>query len=284
MQLTRDRFEAQIAPELDVQQAELTLSSTEATLPPLRRGLANAVHRLGVLMGEHPQALYELLGEAAPIPSAPEEIAVGIPADLLRQRPDIRRAERDLAAQTARIGVATADLYPAFSIFGSIGLTATSDLFQSSNQGWSLGPQFRWNLFDGGRVRNLINVEDARTEQAYFAYEETVLFALEDVENALAAYVEEQRRVVYLERSVTAAERSVELVKTLYRTGLTDFQNVRDSERSLAVQQDLLAESQGLVVQALVLLYRALGGGWDPDPPKLHVEIRDQQENGEPIR
>jgi len=282
LQLTEDRRRAELAPVLDVRQAELTLSETEAFLPLLRQGLMQSIHRVAVLLGEYPGALYDQLLAPAPIPGVPTAVSTGLPADLVRQRPDIRRAERELAAQTAQIGVATADLYPRFSLSGSFAFEGTSDLLDAGNLVWSWGPAFQWNLFDGGRVRNRIHVEEARTEQVLRRYEQTVLRALEEVENAVVAYREEQVRRDALERSVTAAAESVELVNTLYRTGLTDFQNVRDMEASLTLQQDAFAESQGRVVKNLIELYRALGGGWEPDPDELVREIEDQK-NGEPV-
>lgn len=283
LSLTKDRLEAKIAPELDVRQAELNLASTESLIPYLRQRLARAVHRLGVLLGEHPNALYEVLAAPAAIPRPPEQVSLGIPAEMVRQRPDLRRAERSLAAQTARIGVATAQLYPQFSLTGFFAYEGSNDLFDSGNRAWSFGPSLRWNLFDGGRVRNAIRVEDARTDAALVTYEQAVLRALEEVENGLVSYVEEGKRRADLARSVSAAERSVELVKTLYRAGLTNFQNVLDTERSLFNQQDALAESEGFVVKNLIHLYRALGGGWNPDPnPDPDAETHDKLRRGKP--
>lgn len=283
LQLTRDRFDAEIAAELDVRQAELNLATTESFVPQLREALARTVHRLGVLLGEYPGSLYETLGEPAPIPESPESVAVGVPIEVVRQRPDVRRTERELAAQTARVGVTTADLYPRFSLIGSFAFAGTSNLFDASNRTWDRGTFMRWNLFDGGRVRNRIRFEEFATEEALLRYEQTLLRALEEVESAIVAYCEETVRSEALARSVAAAERSVELVNSLYRTGLTDFQNVLDTERSLFQQQDVLAESQGKVVQNLVTLYRALGGGWQPDPAELADEVEDAKASGEPI-
>jgi NodT family efflux transporter outer membrane factor (OMF) lipoprotein len=281
VRLTRARFDAGISPELDVRQAELNLATTSASIPVLEAGLARSMHRLAVLLGEHPGALHDDLVDPRPIPDPPVEVAVGIPADLARQRPDIRRAERELASQTALVGVATADLYPRFSLTGTFGFEAYSSLFRAGNQAWSLGIPLFWNLFDGGRVRNRIRAEDARTQQALVAYERTVLLALEEVENSMVSYLRERVRRQELAKAVEAARKSVELVKTLYTTGLTDFQNVLDSERSLAVRQDELAASEGEVVRNLVSLYRALGGGWQPDPEVLRQEIEDAG-GGEP--
>ncbi|MGD9250116.1 MAG: efflux transporter outer membrane subunit [Desulfobacterales bacterium] len=283
--ITKARFKAEISPELDVRQAELNLSRTESVIPALRQQAATAIHRLGVLIGEFPDELYAELTSQVPIPQPPPEVLMGVPADIMRQRPDIRAAERRLAAQTERIGIATADLYPNFSLLGDFGfvMAGTSDLFDGSRRAWSWGPTFRWNLFDGGRVRNRINAEDARTEQALARYENTILQALEDVENAAVAYTEEIQRREFLRQSVVAAQKSVELVNVLYKSGLTDFQNVLDMERSLAEQEDLYVESVGFVTQNLIAIYRALGGGWDPDPPQLEVEVQDAAMKGEPI-
>lgn len=276
LKLTKDRLAAELVPKLDVRQAELNVASTESTIPILKTLLTQAINRLGVLLGEHPEALHEELGKAAPIPKPPANIAVGLPANLLRQRPDIRRAERELAAQTARIGVATADLYPRFSLSGFFAWEAAQfeRTFNADNMTFGVGPSFRWNLFDGGRVRSRIAVEDALTEQALHRYEQTVLLALEDVENAMVAYAQERDRRGALARSVAAAQESVKLVETLYRNGLTDFQNVLDMQRALFRQQDLLAESEGSVTRNLIRLYKALGGGWAPrtQPPPTAEE------------
>ena len=283
VQLTEDRLRAEIAPELDVRQAELNLSRSESFLPRLREAEARTIHRIGVLMGDHPGAMDEQLSSPAEVPTPPGSVAVGLPVDLVRQRPDIRRAERELAAQTARIGVSTAELYPRFSLSGSFAFDGTSNIFDASNQAWNIGAFVRWNIFDGGRVRNRIAFEEQATEEALARWEQTVLRALEEVENAIVAYREERVRRDALDRSVIAAQKSVELVRTLYKTGLTDFQNLLDMERSLLEQEDALAESNGRVVQNLVDLYRALGGGWQPPPEALEVELQDQVTNGEPI-
>jgi NodT family efflux transporter outer membrane factor (OMF) lipoprotein len=273
LQLTQDRFDAGIAPQLDVRQAELNLAVTESVIPDLESRLIQAINRLSVLLGEQPGQLQAELLEPGEIPDPPGDVLVSIPANLLRQRPDIRGAERRLASQTARIGVAQADLYPRFDLFGTIGLEAfdTGDYFDAGNKAWSLGSSLFWNIFDGGRIRSNIRVEEARTEQAFQVYEQTVLLALEDVEDAMVAYVREQEREEALGQAVTAAEQSVELVDTLYRTGLTDFQNVLDMQRSLATQQDNLAQSEGNVVTNVIRVYRALGGGWSIEAEETAV-------------
>ncbi|MFV1974484.1 MAG: efflux transporter outer membrane subunit [Candidatus Scalindua sp.] len=265
LKLTEDRFNAGLAPDLDVQQAILNLSKSESILPNLEMRLVQTINRLGVLLGEHPSALHNELEKLASIPKPSEQIMFGLPIELLRQRPDIRQAERELAARTAKIGVAKADLYPSFSLIGRLefGANDFSDLFNySDSKMYSFGPSFTWNIFDGGRVRNRIRAEQARTEQALNNYQQTVLDALEDVENSMVAYTQEGIRRDALDRSVDAARKSTALVRTLYITGLTDFQNVQEMERFQLEQEDLFAESEGKVIQNLISIYRSLGGGW----------------------
>jgi NodT family efflux transporter outer membrane factor (OMF) lipoprotein len=271
LELTRDRFDAGLVSGLDVAQAESNLANTRSLIPVLETALELSLNRLAVLLGTTPGALDQELGEPQPIPSQPAEITAGLPADLLRQRPDIRSAERRLAAQTARIGVATADLYPQFSLSGFLGLQATDagDLFSSDSVNWSIGLPIRWRLFSGGAVRSQIAAEEARTEQLLVTYERAVLVGLEEVENALVGYSNEVERRDRLAESVDATERSLDLVLTQYRAGLTDFQNVLDTQRTLLLRQDDLAASEGEVIKSLVALYRALGGGWNPETAQL---------------
>jgi outer membrane protein, multidrug efflux system len=271
VQLTQTRFKFGLATDLDVAQAQQVLATSESELPSLRKGITEAINTLAVLLGRPPGALTETLSAPAPIPMLPDQVAVGVPADLLRRRPDVRRVERELAAQTARIGVATADLYPQFTLSGSFGWAAlaSGDVFLKGSREWDLFPGVRWNVFDAGRIRNQIKVEDARTEQALLGYEQTILVALKEVENALNAYAEERLRVQSLEDAVTAAQRALYLATALYKEGLVDFQNVLDAQRSLFVLENLLAEGRGATAADLVDLYRALGGGWEevPSPP-----------------
>ncbi|MHC5139417.1 MAG: efflux transporter outer membrane subunit [Planctomycetota bacterium] len=277
LKLTQDRREAGLVPQLDVEQAKLVLASTEAVIPSLRQREAEAIHRLGVLLGQPPAALYDELSTAADVPDVPEQVAASLPAELLRQRPDIRRAERILAAQTAEIGVATAGLYPTFSLSGTFALEAQqiNDVGDWNSRTWGFGPSMRWNLFDGDRIRNNIKVQEARAEQAMIDYERTVLLALEDVENAMVSFEREKERFADLHRSVVAAQESVKLVGTLYENGLTDFQNVLDMQRSLTGQQDLMASSEGAVANNLVRIYSSLGGGWSEES----IEEEDQNKD-----
>ena len=267
LKLTTDRFDSGLVSALDVAQAESNLANTRSLIPSLEQQLALALNRLAVLLAMNPGALDDELSIDVPIPVEPDAVTTNLPVDLLRQRPDIRTAERRLAAQTARIGVATAELYPKFSLSGFLGLQATSagDLFSSDSVNWSVGLPVRWNLFAGGAIRSQIDAEKARTEQLLINYERAVLFALEEVEDAMVSYDKEVARRAHLTNSVDATQRSLDLVLTQYRAGLTDFQNVLDTERSLLVRQDDLAASEGLVIKNLVDLYRALGGGWDPE-------------------
>lgn len=265
--LTQSRLKHGLATALDVAQAEQVLASSEAAVPPLRIELARSINTIALLLGKPPGTFYELLGEEKPVPVPPLQIAVGVPADLMRQRPDIRRAERQLAAQTARIGIATADLYPSFSLTGSLGVESLNigALFNPLSRIFSIGPQFRWNVFDRGRIRNQIKVEDARTEQALIIYERTVLDAINEVENAMTAFIEQRIQFEAQFRSLQAARRSLDLSTELYKQGLLNFQSVLDSQRAVFEYENLAAEAQGKAAINIVRLYKALGGGWDPD-------------------
>jgi multidrug efflux system outer membrane protein len=266
--ITRWRFEAGLTSQLDVEQARANMENTRSQIPSLRTGLAQAMNRISILLGESPGALDAELSGQGPVPAAPLEVAVGVPAEALRQRPDVRRAERQLAAQTARVGVATAELYPRFTLSGSIGLEALSfgGLFSTRNRTYGIGSGFTWNVFHAGAVRQNIEVQDALQEQALTRYESAVLSALEEVENALAAYAGEQVRRQSLAESSEAARRAADLAGEQYSAGLIDFQVVLDAQRSLLNSQDQLATSEAEIASDLIRLYKALGGGWTPLP------------------
>jgi NodT family efflux transporter outer membrane factor (OMF) lipoprotein len=278
LQLTKDRFDSGLVSALDVAQAESNLANTYSLIPVIERNLNEGLNRLAVLLGQNPGELHAELDQEVSIPHEPEAVAMGLPTELLRQRPDVRRAERLLASQTANIGVATADLYPTFSLTGFLGLEALNagDLGSSDSVTWNIGLPIRWNIFAGGRIRSRIRAEEARTNQALANYEQTVLNALEESENAMVAYVKEVERRERLEQAVDATQRSLDLVLTQYTAGLTDFQNVLDTQRTLLLREDDLAQAEGLVVGNLVRLYRALGGGWDPDTAQPPV-VPDEQ-------
>ncbi len=265
--LTQSRFDAEITSELDVRQAQTNLATTESELPLLEAGLSLAIYRLGVLLGREPAALYDELSVEEPIPHAATGTFVGIPADIIRRRPDIRAAERRLAAQTARIGVAAAELYPRFTLSGTFAFQATdfNHALDGRSTSYGFGPAVRWNIFDGLRNLNRIAAQEAVAHQAYVAYEQTLLLALENVEVSMVAYKREQDRYDALVRAVDAARRTVELAQVRYGDGVTDFQNVLDAQRSLVALENALAQSRGQVAVNLVALYKALGGGWRPD-------------------
>ena len=286
LQLTQDRFDAGLTSLRDVTQAESNLANTESTIPALEALLEASINRLAVLLGKAPGEVDYLLQEVGEIPKPDDAITMGIPADIIRRRPDIRAAERQLAAQTARIGVATADLYPTFTLAGVIGLQSTSsgNLFDSESGTWSILPGIRWPWFTGGRIQNQIRAEKARTQQTADIYQQTVLLALEEVETALVTWQREKVRRDRLMEAVDATERTVALVNTQYLSGLTDFQTYLDTQRSLLEQQDNLATSEGRVVQSLIALNRALGGGWKmPDPESTPKELAVEIVAGEDI-
>ena len=269
LKLTQDRRKAELTGELDVRQAELNLATTHALIPQLEAQRDQALNGLCALCGRLPGTLGHLLAQTSSVPVVATVPAL-LPADLLRQRPDVRAAERRLAAQTARVGVAMGDLYPLFTLNGSLAWQSSESghLFDPQARAYGFGPSFRWTLLDGQRVRNSIRAEEALAREALANYEQSVRDALRESEDALAAYAGELRRLESLRAAVTAAQQSVKLADTLYRTGLTDFQNVLDMQRALLQQQDAQAASEGAASQNLVAVYRAFGGGW-PEPAEL---------------
>ena len=262
--LTQLRYQAGLSDDLAVEQAHTNLANTRSQIPSLHSGLEAAKNRLAVLVGEAPGILETELAENKPIPVPPLAIAMGVPAEALRQRPDVRQAERQLAGQTARIGVATADLYPKFSLSGSIGIEASSlgNLSSDYTRTLSFGPRITWKIFDAGAVRRNIEAQSAIRDQSLYQYESKILSALEEVENALTNYVNEQFRQQSLLEANQAAAAAADLSQKKYEAGLVDFQVVLDSQRSLLTAQNQLAQSQGTIVKNLINLYKALGGGW----------------------
>lgn len=262
--IARWRHEAGLTTQLDADQATLSVEQARAAIPTLQTSLEQAKHRLAVLLGQPPAALKQLLAAPAAIPVPPLSTAVGVPADVLRQRPDVRAAERRLAAQTAQIGVAEAAKYPSFSLLGSIGLESLDlgDLY-SSAAGTAMGAtKATWTLFDYGRIRKNVEIQTALQEEARSRYESVVLGALEEAENALVAYVNQHLRRRSLVLAAQAAESALALARDQYTSGLVDFQSVLDTQQSLLVVQEQLATSDGEVTSNLVRLYKALGGGW----------------------
>ena len=277
LELTRSRTANGISSELDLSRALSIYAASEAAVPPLRVGLSREVNTLGVLIGKNPTALQKELAEPKPIPVPPTHVTVGVPADLLRQRPDIRAAERRLAAQTARVGIATADLYPTFGINGSLGFSdfAGGNLLDAGSRAFSLGPSMQWTLFDGGRTRSAIKIADAGVEQALLLYERTVLSALQEVETAMTTFTQEGSRVGALERAASSSREALRLSTGLYEKGLIDYEQLLDVQRSLLSQEIEVSAARGQAATSLVMLYRALGGGWDP------AELDQQEQEDE---
>lgn len=263
LELATARFKGGQTSELDVNQAQSDLSSTEALMPQLRIQLRNANNRLCVLLGAPPEDLKQRLA-SGPIPNAPSDVAVGIPAELLRRRPDVRRAERQAAAQCAVIGIAEADFYPQFLIDGSMGWASQdfNNLLAGRSFTGSVGPEFRWQILNYGRILNNVRVQDARFRELVLAYQQTVLRANEEVENGLVRFLESQTEVQSLATSVKAAKKSVEEALAQYQGGLTDFNRVAVLQERLVQRQEELAQAQGEIALGLIDIYRSLGGGW----------------------
>lgn len=273
--ISEARFRAGAVTELDVQQAKALLRDTQALIPELEIARRRAENALSVLLGMAPRDLREILGGAGTIPAAPTEVAVGIPAELLRRRPDIRRAELAAAAQSARIGIAKADLYPRFTLAGFIGFETSdaggvvsnnaslTDLFDADSFTGFIGPSVRWPILNYGRLTNNVRVQDARFQQLVVDYQDTVLRAYQEVEDGLVGFLRAQDQAAFLSGSVAASKRSVDLALLQYREGIVDFIRVLDTQRFLVTQQDRLAASRSTIAGNLIATYKALGGGWE---------------------
>ena len=263
VEITEGRLEAELVPKIDVTAATTNLEVSRGLIPVLRTQLAFAKNRLATLTGGFPGSVERLLAKDRGIPSPKKGFSAGLPADLLRSRPDIRRAERRLASQTALIGVAEADLYPRFTLFGTFSLQSVraSDFFESQSRAYAFGPAFRWQIFTAGRIRSNIQIQEARTEQALANYERAVLLGVEEVETSMAAIANGWDLVATLDRGVASAQETVDLVKDNYTEGLIDFQRVLDAERVKFTTQDSAAVARGGIAKSYIALYKALGGG-----------------------
>ena len=250
--------------ELAVAQARYNLESLRAKVPDLNAQIEAAMNRLAVLVGQPAGSLHETLSSVKPIPEVSVEMAVGVPANIIRQRPDIRSAERSLAAQTARTGEAVSEKYPRFTLTGSIGIEALSleNLFSSPTRIWSFGPSLSWPIFNAGAVGSNIKIYEERQEQALIQYKSVVLSAVEEVENALADYAKDHEKLGFLQAAADAAQSAAQLAEYQYTTGITDFSDVLDAQRSLLSFEDQLAEIYGTLLSDFIRLYKALGGGW----------------------
>jgi NodT family efflux transporter outer membrane factor (OMF) lipoprotein len=263
LQIVEARFKAGTTTKLDVAQARSTLEQTEAQIPELEISLRQSNNQLCILLGIPPEESRAKLGPA-PIPSAPAEVAAGIPADLLRRRPDIRRAERQAAAQSAEIGVAESEFYPHIAITGTIGYSAErfKNLFRSTALEGNVGPSFQWNILNYGRILNNVRFQDARFQELVTAYQNTVLTASQEVENGLVTFLQAHERTRFQAASVSDAEEAVQIALGQYKAGTIDFTRVTQLEQNLVLLQDTLAQARGEIVLGLIQVYRALGGGW----------------------
>jgi multidrug efflux system outer membrane protein len=263
--ITQARFEGGRGTELDVARAKTQMSGTQAIIPPIETAIAQAIHRLSVLTGQQPAALNAELAPAAPIPTLPSLVAIGNPEDLLRRRSDLRVAERHLAAATARIGVATADLFPRVTFNGTLAFQAATigGLGKPGSDAWSWGPSITWAALDYGHVQARIKAAGAEAEAALATYERTVLTVLEETENALVAFGKERVRQQYLRDSVESSQTAATLARQRFDAGATDFLTVLDAERAMLLATDQLAQSETRTATALVAVYKALGGGWE---------------------
>jgi len=272
--IAESRFRNGVTTELDVTQAQALLESTRATIPQLQTQLLQAQNAMSTLLGRPTGAVQEWLQERQGIPAAPAAVAVSVPAELLRRRPDIRSAELAAAAQCARIGIAKADLYPSFSLFGQIGYQSSSqgglrsgnaelgDLAAADSLFYSFGPGMRWPFFNYARLENNVRIQDAQFQQLLVNYQNTVLRAAQEVQDSLTAFLKSQEAKVFEQNSVNAAQRAVEIALIQYREGAVDYQRVIDTQRALLQEENNLAQTNSSITTNLIALYKALGGGW----------------------
>jgi NodT family efflux transporter outer membrane factor (OMF) lipoprotein len=270
LQIAEARFRYGTVTQLDVEQAKTVLNNSLASIPALQAQRRQAENALCVLLGLAPSHLTDILEGPPEIPVSPPQVIVGIPADLLRRRPDVRSAEYQAAAQCALIGAAKADLYPAFSLNGTFGFLSTdlgknrlSDMFQWQSRTFQAGPSFTWNLFNYGQITNNVRVQDALFQELLIVYQNTVLAAQQDVEDNLAAFLKAQDQAGFLAQAVTAAQKTLDLAVQQYRQGVVDFTTVLIAQQALLAEQDSLATTLGNISSSLVGVYRALGGGWE---------------------
>jgi NodT family efflux transporter outer membrane factor (OMF) lipoprotein len=293
LKIAEDRFQYGMASRLDVEQAHTLLNDTSASIPTLETQLRQAKNSLSLLLGMLPSDLTEILEGSSGIPVSPPEIVVGIPNDLLRRRPDVRSAEYQAATQSAQVGVAKADLYPGFSLSGMFGFLSTNvnsfdlnNMFDWKSRTFQFGPSVQWNIFNYGRITNNVRVQDARLEQLLIAYQNTVLKAHKEVEDALVAFLKAQERAEFFARSAAAAKTTLDLAVEQYREGLKDFTTVLIAEQALLNEQDNLTVTLGNLSSNLVGVYRGLGGGWEIRegqelvPPEVREEMANRTDWG----
>jgi NodT family efflux transporter outer membrane factor (OMF) lipoprotein len=269
LKLVELQFEGGTVTKLDVLQAKTLMTNTKAQIPNMRASLVKYYNALAVLLGQTPGNIREQIA-AGPIPKAPAQVGVGVPAELLRRRPDIRRAEMTAIAQCSQIGIAKADLYPSFALLGSLGSSATNagtaslhNIFDYDNIYFTFGPSFRWNVLNYGRIKNNVRVQDARFEQTITNYHNTVLNAAREVEDAMTGFVQSKKEAEWVRQSMATSKESADLSMLQYKEGISDYQRVLDSIRSLTQTQDQYAVLQGNIATNLIAMYKALGGGWE---------------------
>ena len=282
LQITEWREQAGLVTMLEVEQARGNVLQTQASIPALNTNLTKAENRLAILLGKFPAALHEKLATPGALPVLPDKIALGIPADTLRQRPDVQAAERQVAAETARIGQDAAALYPSFTLNGSLGWQAftVGALGTSSSLARSFSASIAQSIFDGGRLRSVLKAQSAVQEQALIAYEKTVLSALEDVENSLAAYANNRERAAALQQAASSARNAAQMARQRYDSGLIDYQSVLDTERTRLSSEDNLAGAEMDQLTALIALYKAMGGGWSENVTTMNTVQPQPNESG----
>ena len=264
LDLTRRRAEGGLVPYLDVAQQEAQVASTAATIPTFQARTRQYIHQIAVLLGQTPNSLSDELSNVGPIPVGPASVPPGMPSELLRRRPDVRRAERQLAEATAEIGVATADLFPKFDVTGALGVASQplKRLFDYTSRMYDIAPGVTWDIFDAGKVLSNVKVQNALQAEALQAYRKAILQSFQDVDDALVSFNREQVRLQALTQAVVANQRAVDLSTELFEKGSADFLSVLDAQRSLFAAEDQMAQSEEQVSANLIALYKALGGGW----------------------
>jgi len=288
LKIANAKFRYGTATKRDVYQAENVLGATEATIPQLRIQLAQAKNALSVLLGMPPGQLDDLLVGSSEMPTTPAQVAVGIPADLLRRRPDIRRAELQAAAQCAQIGFAQADLFPAFSLSGNLGTIATDltraglgNVFTANSLTYGVGPAVQWNILNYGQITNNVRVQDAKFQELLIDYQNTVLKAQQEVANGIATFIHSREQAEFLKQSVVAGEGALRIATLQYQQGIADFTTVLTAEQNLYQAQNNLALARGDIALGLITTYRALGGGWEIRERRDFVPAETRQEMAE---
>lgn len=293
LEIARARFLGGTTSERDVAQAETVLASTEATIPALEQQLRQQRNAIAVFLGLPPPALGDILDGGKGIPVAPATAAIGVPADLLNRRPDVRQAELVAAGESARIGFERAELFPSISLTGNFGYLSSDwgsfelgDMFTGRARTWQVGPALQWNILNYGQITNRVRAQDARFQAAIFAYQNTVLAAQREVEDGLAQFLQSQKRAAALARSAQAAKLSFELSVLQYREGIVDFTTVLTAQQDLLQAQDTLVQSLGDIPLGLIVTYRAIGGGWqiregnDFVPPEVQAVMAERTDWG----